>query len=103
MYLIRICCPLLTQSTLLYEKVLTNMQRYMVLYKSCCREQHNKKIFKKVYLKRIYSCYNDICHEAQHLNNILFRSSSVVEQSAVNRSVVGSSPTCGAIIASIAQ
>ena len=28
---------------------------------------------------------------------ILFRSSSVVEQSAVNRSVVGSSPTCGAI------
>ena len=26
-----------------------------------------------------------------------FRSSSVVEQSAVNRSVVGSSPTCGAI------
>jgi hypothetical protein len=27
----------------------------------------------------------------------LFRSSSVVEQSAVNRSVVGSSPTCGAI------
>ncbi len=33
---------------------------------------------------------------------ILFHSSSVVEQSAVNRSVVGSSPTCGAI-ASIAQ
>jgi hypothetical protein len=29
---------------------------------------------------------------------ILFHSSSVVEQSAVNRSVVGSSPTCGAII-----
>ena len=29
--------------------------------------------------------------------SILFRSSSVVEQSAVNRSVVGSSPTCGAI------
>ena len=28
---------------------------------------------------------------------ILFRSSSVVELSAVNRSVVGSSPTCGAI------
>jgi hypothetical protein len=27
----------------------------------------------------------------------LFRSSSVVELSAVNRSVVGSSPTCGAI------
>src|SRR3954470_20159584 len=27
---------------------------------------------------------------------VLFRSSSVVEQSAVNRSVVGSSPTCGA-------
>ncbi len=27
----------------------------------------------------------------------LFHSSSVVEQSAVNRSVVGSSPTCGAI------
>ena len=34
---------------------------------------------------------------------ILFRSSSVVELSAVNRSVVGSSPTCGAIYASIAQ
>ncbi len=33
---------------------------------------------------------------------ILFRSSSVVELSAVNRSVVGSNPTCGAI-ASIAQ
>ncbi len=33
---------------------------------------------------------------------IIFRSSSVVELSAVNRSVVGSSPTCGAI-ASIAQ
>ena len=32
----------------------------------------------------------------------LFRSSSVVELSAVNRSVVGSNPTCGAI-ASIAQ
>jgi hypothetical protein len=30
-------------------------------------------------------------------NLILFRSSSVVELSAVNRSVVGSSPTCGAI------
>ena len=29
--------------------------------------------------------------------NILFRSSSVVELSAVNRSVVGSSPTCGAM------
>ena len=29
--------------------------------------------------------------------NLLFRSSSVVEQSAVNRSVVGSNPTCGAI------
>jgi hypothetical protein len=28
---------------------------------------------------------------------IVFRSSSVVELSAVNRSVVGSSPTCGAI------
>jgi hypothetical protein len=28
----------------------------------------------------------------------LFRSSSVVEHSAVNRTVVGSSPTCGAII-----
>ena len=28
--------------------------------------------------------------------NLLFRSSSVVEQSAVNRSVVGSSPTFGA-------
>ena len=28
----------------------------------------------------------------------LFRSSSVVELSAVNRSVVGSNPTCGAII-----
>ncbi len=28
---------------------------------------------------------------------ILFRSSSVVELSAVNRSVVGSNPTCGAI------
>ena len=27
----------------------------------------------------------------------LFRSSSVVEQSTVNRSVVGSNPTCGAI------
>ena len=27
----------------------------------------------------------------------LFRSSSVVEHSAVNRTVVGSSPTCGAI------
>jgi hypothetical protein len=27
----------------------------------------------------------------------IFRSSSVVEQSAVNRLVVGSSPTCGAI------
>ncbi len=33
---------------------------------------------------------------------ISFRSSSVVELSAVNRSVVGSNPTCGAI-ASIAQ
>ncbi len=34
----------------------------------------------------------------------LFHSSSVVEQSAVNRSVVGSNPTCGAsIYASIAQ
>ena len=29
---------------------------------------------------------------------LLFRSSSVVELSAVNRSVVGSSPTCGAIL-----
>ena len=28
---------------------------------------------------------------------VLFRSSSVVELSAVNRSVVGSNPTCGAI------
>ena len=28
---------------------------------------------------------------------ILFRSSSVVEHSAVNRAVVGSNPTCGAI------
>ena len=28
----------------------------------------------------------------------LFRSSSVVEHSAVNRAVVGSNPTCGAII-----
>ncbi len=41
---------------------------------------------------------------------ILFRSSSVVEHSAVNRAVVGSNPTCGAIFmnfsladASIAQ
>jgi hypothetical protein len=31
---------------------------------------------------------------------ILIRSSSVVELSAVNRSVVGSSPTCGAILES---
>jgi hypothetical protein len=31
------------------------------------------------------------------INSLLFRSSSVVEQSAVNRSVVGSNPTCGAI------
>ncbi len=30
---------------------------------------------------------------------LLFHSSSVVEQSAVNRSVVGSSPTCGANVA----
>ncbi len=29
---------------------------------------------------------------------IIFRSSSVVEQSAVNRSVVGSNPTCGAVL-----
>src|SRR3954451_5454660 len=29
---------------------------------------------------------------------LLFRSSSVVELSAVNRSVVGSNPTCGAIL-----
>ncbi len=28
---------------------------------------------------------------------MLFRSSSVVEHSAVNRAVVGSNPTCGAI------
>jgi hypothetical protein len=32
-----------------------------------------------------------------HTIYLLFRSSSVVEQSAVNRSVVGSNPTCGAI------
>ncbi len=31
-------------------------------------------------------------------NIILFRSSSVVEHSAVNRTVVGSSPTCGAML-----
>ncbi len=36
--------------------------------------------------------------QAVFLNHIiLFRSSSVVEHSAVNRTVVGSSPTCGAI------
>ena len=33
-------------------------------------------------------------------NIILFRSSSVVEHSAVNRTVVCSSPTCGAILES---
>ncbi len=33
------------------------------------------------------------------LGNIIpFRSSSVVEHSAVNRTVVGSSPTCGAML-----
>ena len=41
--------------------------------------------------------------EAQMINfNASFRSSSVVEHSAVNRAVVGSNPTCGAS-ASIAQ
>ena len=34
---------------------------------------------------------------------ILFRSSSVVELSAVNRSVVGSSPTCGAIYGELSE
>ncbi len=32
-----------------------------------------------------------------HIHLVIFHSSSVVEQSAVNRSVVGSNPTCGAI------
>jgi hypothetical protein len=35
-------------------------------------------------------------HLVDHEYYLLFRSSSVVELSAVNRSVVGSSPTCGA-------
>ena len=39
-----------------------------------------------------YASYNK-----QYLNAVKFHSSSVVELSAVNRSVVGSSPTCGAI------
>ena len=38
-----------------------------------------------------------------HHNKHLFRSSSVVELSAVNRSVVGSSPTCGAIFINYAK
>ena len=43
-----------------------------------------------------------IYYRSRKNDYIIFHSSSVVEQSAVNRSVVGSSPTCGAI-ASIAQ
>ena len=38
------------------------------------------------------------CQADSFQTTILFRSSSVVEHSAVNRTVVGSSPTCGAML-----
>ena len=41
--------------------------------------------------------YNNKCRQGNDDTTTLFRSSSVVEQSAVNRSVVGSSPTFGAM------
>ena len=44
------------------------------------------------------SVYNSKSRQDNADENVtLFRSSSVVEQSAVNRSVVGSSPTFGAM------
>ena len=48
----------------------------------------SKEITKKNLAKTKFFCYNSHC----------FQRSSVVEQSAVNRLVVGSSPTAGAIL-----
>ena len=59
-----------------------------------------KKLFEKR-SQRVYLTQRAIQYHKQFINSIiysyLFHSSSVVEQSAVNRSVVGSNPTCGAI------
>ena len=51
---------------------------------------------------RIGSCLKPIVRENTHsLFNWVIQSSSVVERSAVNRLVVGSNPTAGAILADL--
>ena len=49
-----------------------------------------RRLLTKVLSYNIINCVVVLFH------SYLFHSSSVVEQSAVNRSVVGSNPTCGA-------